>query len=178
MIYFITGNQNKLREAQSVIPDLVQLDIDLPEIQETDPHKIIQAKLHEAKKHYDGEFIVEDTSLYMKALNDSLPGPLIKWFLKSLGNEGIAKIAARFGVHEAKAATILGHMNSRGEISYFEGDIAGHVVYPRGETNFGWDPIFQPEGSLKTFAEMTKEEKNAISMRKVAFTKLKSKISS
>ena len=45
IIYFITGNSNKLVEAQSVIPEIERYDIDLPEIQEIDAHAIIKAKL-------------------------------------------------------------------------------------------------------------------------------------
>jgi hypothetical protein len=52
-----------------VIKNIKQMDIDLAELQEIDPHKIIEAKLIEARKHHDGEFIVEDTSLYMDCLN-------------------------------------------------------------------------------------------------------------
>jgi len=47
------------------------------------------------------------------------------------------------------------------------------IVEPKGENGFGWDKIFQPEGFEKTFAEMSMEEKNEISMRKKAFQKLK-----
>ena len=87
-LYFITGNKNKFEEAKAMIPSLQQLDMDLVEIQSTDAHEIIRAKLNEALKYHEGELIVEDTSLYLSCLN-GLPGPLIKWFLKSIGNEGI-----------------------------------------------------------------------------------------
>lgn len=56
---------------------------------------------------------------------------------------------------------------------YFEGIIKGKIVKPRGESNFGWDPIFVPEGFGKTFAEMGVEEKNKISHRKIVLEKLK-----
>ncbi|MEK6845444.1 MAG: non-canonical purine NTP pyrophosphatase [Nanoarchaeota archaeon] len=47
------------------------------------------------------------------------------------------------------------------------------MVAPRGKTNFGWDPLFQPHGHTKTFAEMSAEEKNKFSMRRKALEKLK-----
>lgn len=84
MIYFITGNKNKFEEVRAILPDAEQLDIDLPEIQEIDAHGIIRAKLHAAFAHEEGEFIVEDLSFYLECLN-GLPGPLIKWFLKTIG---------------------------------------------------------------------------------------------
>ncbi|KKQ35740.1 MAG: Ham1 family protein [Candidatus Nomurabacteria bacterium GW2011_GWB1_37_5] len=171
-LYFITGNKNKLAEVKSVIADVEQLDINLPEIQEIDAHKIIAEKLHEAFHHHSGEFIVEDTSLYLSCLN-GLPGPLIKWFMQTIGNEGIARIAEKFENAEAEARTIIGYAKNKEEIKYFEGVIKGKIVKPRGETKFGWDPIFQPDGYDKTFAEMKAEEKNNISMRRLALEKLK-----
>jgi non-canonical purine NTP pyrophosphatase (RdgB/HAM1 family) len=55
---------------------------------------------------------------------------------------------------------------------FFEGLLAGQIVPPRGTDGFGWDPIFQPDGWNKTFAEMSQQEKNQCSMRKRAVTQL------
>ncbi|MFZ2484340.1 MAG: non-canonical purine NTP pyrophosphatase [Minisyncoccia bacterium] len=173
-LYFITGNKGKLAEVQSILGNVEALDIDLPEIQSLDAHEIIKTKLEEAKKHQAGEFIVEDTSLYFEALK-GLPGPLIKWFMKTIGNGGLYKIAESFGSHNAEAKTIIGYSDAQGNISFFEGNIKGTIVSPRGE-GFGWDPIFQPEGYSKTFGELTAEEKNSFSMRKIALEKLKTAI--
>lgn len=171
MIYFITGNKGKLEEAKSILPEVVDLDIDLPEIQEIDPHKVIQAKLEEARKHNEGEFIVEDTSLYFEVLN-GLPGPLIKWFMKKLGNDGLYDLILKMGNNKAEAKTIIGYSDQKGNVEFFEGAIEGEIVEPKGE-GFGWDPIFKPSGFDKTFGEMDLYEKNSISMRKIAFEKLK-----
>jgi non-canonical purine NTP pyrophosphatase (RdgB/HAM1 family) len=172
MIHFITGNIGKFNEIKSIYGDVEQMDIDLPEIQEIDPKAIIEAKLKEALKHHDGEFIVEDTSLYMDCLN-GLPGPLIKWFLKTVGRDGLANIAEKLGKTKAEAKTIIGYAKSETEIQFFEGSIAGQIVMPRGDGGFGWDPIFLPDGYDKTFGEMSREEKNGLSMRKIATQKLK-----
>lgn len=172
MIKFITGNKNKFEEVKAVLPDIEQLDIDLPEIQETDARAIIKAKLQEALNHQKGEFIVEDTSLYLECLN-GLPGPLIKWFLKSMGNNGLATLVEKMGNDKAEARTIIGYAKNHEEIYFFEGAVKGRIVALRGDTHFGWDPIFLPDGYEKTFAEMGTEEKNKISMRKMAASKLK-----
>ena len=171
-LYFITGNRNKFEEAKSILSDLKQLDIDLPEIQEIDAHEIIKAKLCEALKHEKGELIVEDTSLYLDCLN-GLPGPLIKWFLKTIGNEGLVNFVQKLGNDRAQARTIIGYAKNPEEIHFFEGVVRGIIVYPRDGTHFGWDPIFQPEGCTRTFSEMGPDEKNKISMRRMAFDKLK-----
>jgi inosine triphosphate pyrophosphatase len=171
-LYFITGNKNKFEEAKAILPDLEQMDVDLPEIQEIDPKEIIKAKLEEALKHHKGFFIVEDTSLYINALN-GLPGPLIKWFMKTMGNNGLANLAQKLGNPKAQAKTIIGYATDDGNVHFFEGSISGEIVFPQGDTNFGWDPIFKPDGYDVTFAEISKEEKNKISMRKQAIQKLK-----
>ena len=171
-LYFITGNKNKFEEAKSVLPDLQQLDIDLPEIQEIDAKVIIKEKLLEALKHKQAGFIVEDTSLYFDCLK-GLPGPLIKWFLKTIGNDGLYKLVQGFGNPAAQAKTMIGYAKAGDDIHYFEGIVEGAIVAPRGETGFGWDPIFQPAGHERTFAEMSKDEKNSMSMRKIVFERLK-----
>lgn len=170
-IIFITGNKGKLAEAQSIIPGIINKEIDLPEIQETDARKVIKAKLLEARKHHSGEYIIEDTSLYFDCLN-GLPGPLIKWFLEKLGDKKLSEIAEKLGNDGAEAKTIIGYIDKDDGIEYFEGSIKGKIVPPKGEGGFGWDKIFMPDGFEKTFAEMTPEEKNKISMRKIALTKL------
>lgn len=175
-IHFITGSKNKLAEMQAILGDVEQLNMDLPEIQEIDAHKIIRAKLEEALKHKKEAFMVEDTSLYFDALK-GLPGPLIKWFMKTVGNEGLFKIVDAFGNYGAEAKTIIGYTDSLGNIEFFEGSVRGKIVAPRGETNFGWDPIFQPEGKDRTFAELTIDEKNSVSMRRLAAEKLKAHLS-
>jgi len=171
-LYFITGNNNKFAEIKAIIPDIEQLELDLEEIQEIDARKIIQAKLKEALKHHKGDFIIEDTSLYLRGLN-GLPGPLIKWFLQTLGNSGIFNLAKRLDNTEAEAKTIIGYAKNPNEIHFFEGSIKGKIVEPSGETTFGWDPIFKPDGHNKTFQQMSREEKNSISMRRIAAEKLK-----
>jgi len=172
---FITGSKGKFSEALSIFPHLKQLDVNLPELQHTDAREVIKYKLLEAKKHGLDEFIVEDTSVCLTSLN-GLPGPFIKWFLKTIGVEGIAEIAHLKGDTEAQAITIIGYMSKDGSIHYFEGVVEGNIVNPRGTYGFGWDPIFQPKRETRTFGEMTPEEKSNFSMRLIALNKLKAHI--
>lgn len=171
-LYFITGNKNKFEEIKSVLPNIEHLDMELPEIQEIDSKKIIEAKLKEALNHKKGEFIVEDTGLYLECLK-GLPGPLIKWFLKTTGNDGLAQISEKLGNNRAEAKTIIGYAKNHEEIYFFEGSVSGKIVHPRGKSDFGWDPIFQPDGHSKTFAEMEEKERQSLKMRRDAANKLK-----
>lgn len=170
-VYFITGNENKFKEASFFISNLKQVEIDLVEIQDIDPKNVIEHKLKEAFKHKQAKYIVEDTSLFINGMN-GLPGTLTKWFLKTIDNQGIYKLAQSFG-NEAIAVTMIGYLESSTKIKYFKGEVNGKIVKPRGETGFGWDNIFMPNGYDKTFSEMLSNEKNKISMRKIAFQKLK-----
>ena len=171
MLTFITGNDNKFNEVKAIIPEIEQVDIDLPEIQSLDPHEIVEFKLKMAMETMPGNFIVEDTSLYLEGLH-GLPGPFIRWFMKAMGREGLAKMAINSGNDHAEAITVIGYADDNGDTHYFEGRITGRIVMPLGETSFGWDPIFLPDGHESTFAEMGTDEKNEISMRRQAAQKL------
>jgi non-canonical purine NTP pyrophosphatase (RdgB/HAM1 family) len=170
---FITGNIEKFKEIKRFIPELEQLKIDLPEIQELDAKKVIEAKLVEARKFIEKgtEIIVEDTSLYIKEMK-LLPGPLIKWFLQSLGVDGIWNIVQKFDSREAYAKTIIGYIDKDSNSYYFEGVVEGYIIAPRG-VGFGWYPLFQVKGSNKNFVEMNDQEKEKFSMRSKAVIKLK-----
>jgi non-canonical purine NTP pyrophosphatase (RdgB/HAM1 family) len=117
-------------------------------------------------------FIVEDTGFYLDCI-PGLPGPLIKWFLKTIGREGIYEICKKFDNYKATGVTMIGYRGKQGEIKFFKGEVKGNVVLERGEDGFGWDPVFVPEGEERTFAEMSREEKNEISMRRKAFEELR-----
>lgn len=169
-LYYLGGNKNKFAEMKAMSPDLEMLDIDLPEIQELDAHAIIRAKLDTAKAHHQGEFIVEDNSFYIEGMN-GLPGPLIKWFLKTIGIEGLYKLSQVFGA-KTLAKVVIGYSKGDGEIEFFEGVTQGTIVEPRGQ-GFGWDAIFLPDGQTQTFGEMDQELKNSMSMRAIAVRKLK-----
>jgi len=170
-IYFITGNENKLREAKAIMPEIQGLNLDLLEIQDIDPYKIIKHKVEEAKKQVQEKFIVEDVSFYLEATN-GLPGPLIKWFLKTVGVEGLVKIAKTYENHKAQARCIIGYFDGK-ETKYFEGIVNGKITEPKGNNGFGFDVIFVPEGYDKTYSEMDEEEKNKLSHRKLALEKLR-----
>jgi len=171
-IYFITGSKGKFEEVKQIIPDILQKDIDMPEIQEIDARKIITYKLQEALKHIKSGCIVEDTSLYISSLN-GLPGPLIKWFMKTVNVNGLFSMVANQKDKSAIAKTIIGYAKNSKDVTFFEGEVKGKIVKPRGDMGFGWDPIFQPDDSKKTFGEMSLEEKMKFSMRQIATFKLK-----
>lgn len=172
MIHFVTGNVNKFAEARALLPELERLDLVLPEIQSLDLAEVLQAKIESARAQHSGSFIIEDVAMMFDALN-GFPGPFIKWFQSSLGNEKIAALTEALGNDRAEVLLMLGYVDAAGEEYHFEGRVAGRIVRPRGSDAFGFDPIFIPDGQTKTYGEMTREEKRAVSHRSLALAKLK-----
>lgn len=177
ILKFVTGNANKFKEASAIIkaelPDLeiVQEDIDLPELQ-GDPDEIVRAKLNLALEKVQGPLVVEDTSLCFNVLK-GLPGAYIKPFLTKLGREGLYRMVEKYDDHTGYAQCIFGLSKASGsEANLFVGRTEGEIVAPRGGSNFGWDPIFQPKGFDKTYAEIEPEVKNTISHRYKALKEL------
>ena len=173
-VYFVTGNSHKLREVEAILGKMRHIDLDLPEIQELEPRKVVIAKAQAAIGQGYSPVLIEDTSLSLRALN-GLPGPLIKWFLKALGGEGVHQLALSRGDCSAEVRTIFGLALGQQTFIYGEGVVQGEVVKPRG-SGFGWDSIFCPVGSLKTMGEMTLEEKAACSMRTLARQDLRAQL--
>lgn len=173
-LYFITGNDGKFRELKELIPQIERLNIDLPEVQSLDPKIVITQKLKAAQsKVTDGNFIVEDTSLYLDGLN-GFPGPLIKWLTQAVGNQGVYNLTQKIHDSRAIAKTYIGYCDNTGKIEFFSGEINGTIVAPASTLSegFGWDEIFKPEGLSETFAEMGNAYKKEFSMRTDAASKL------
>lgn len=66
----------------------------------------------------------------------------------------------------ARFVSVIALARPDGRLARYRGEVAGEIVWPpRGDGGFGYDPIFRPEGEARTFAEMTPEEKQALSHR-------------
>ncbi|CEH17746.1 inosine triphosphate pyrophosphatase [Ceraceosorus bombacis] len=171
MLTFVTGNANKLKEVRAILAsapsfpfELVNRDLDTIEVQGT-TQDVARAKCSEAAKIIQGPVITEDTALGFSALKD-LPGAYIKDFLKALGHDGLNSMLAGFEDKSGTALCTFAYSSGPGaEVLLFEGRTAGSIVPARGPSNFGWDPIFEVQGSGKTYAEMSAEEKNKLSHR-------------
>ncbi|MBZ1356594.1 MAG: RdgB/HAM1 family non-canonical purine NTP pyrophosphatase [Candidatus Nealsonbacteria bacterium] len=176
--YFATKNLNKIKEVNAILGyELEQIAIDLYEPQAIDLSKIISEKAQDAFNKTGKTVLVEDTAIEFNGWN-GLPGALVKWFLDTVGNEGLIKMMAGFEDRSAVAKTAVAFFDGEKTHSFI-GTIKGKISDSvRGDDVFGWDPIFIPDGSSKTFAEMTKEEKNEISMRKKALELMKKSITS
>lgn len=169
---FITGNAAKAEQlGRHLEHPVAHKKLDLLEIQSLDLREIVEHKAKEAHKKIGGVVLVEDTALTFKALG-RLPGPLIKWFLTELDNEGLCKILNGYDDRSALAECVFGLYDGE-TLQMFEGSTPGSIsASPRGERGFGWDPSFIPEGHTKTWGEMDTEEQKETSMRRIALKKL------
>lgn len=182
-ITFVTGNKKKLEEVKRILCvdgnaalpfAITSRKVDLPELQ-GNPIEIAKEKCSDAAREVGGAVITEDTSLCFAAL-DGLPGPYIKWFLESCGHAGLINIIAFSDDKSAYAQTVVAFCpGPEKDVVVFDGRTMGKIVQARGSLDFGWDPIFEPdEGGGLTYAEMSKEGKDAISHRSRAFSQLRS----
>ncbi len=177
-LLLVTSNRGKLREAQRLFNGpMISADIDLPEIQSLDIDEVLKAKASTAWGQLKRPLLVEETALELEGLN-GFPGPLIKWMLKALGGPGIARLAASTDSKRAKARCRILYRDATQRIAA-EGSVTGTLVFPgRGDQGFGWDPVFQPDGSELTFAEMDGAEKDRVSHRGKAWREMERELRS
>ena len=182
-LIFATNNQHKVEEIQAAIDNSFELvtlkkagiDIDIPE-----PHDTLQANASEKSwtiyKLTGTNCFSEDTGLEVEALYGA-PG------VKSARYAGddrsfdknIEKLLLELGENKNRSArfrTVIS-LVIEGKEFFFEGVCKGKIERaPRGTRGFGYDPVFSPLNSPKTFAEMSIEEKGMFSHRKLASDQL------
>ena len=168
---FVTGRAEKAREAERLGFRLERVDLDLAEPQALDPADIVESKARAAFARLARPVVVEDSGLGIKAWN-GFPGALVKWLEKSAGLEAMARMLDRFPDRSATATCAVAYFNGE-RVVPARGEVSGAIAAaPRGEGGFGWDSLFIPDGSDRTFAEMSGEEKDRVSHRRRAWEAL------
>ncbi len=170
---FITSNPAKAKYLEEYFHmPIMHKKLELPEIQSLDLREVVEDKVRRAFSIVQTPVLVEDVSVTFSALK-KLPGPLIKWFLETLGNEGLCKMLDGYPDRSALAEVMYAYYDGT-ELRVFHGSVEGIISKsPRGETKFGWDPVFIPKGHTdETWAEMSGDAKHATSMRKIALGSL------
>lgn len=182
-LVFATHNKNKFTEVKAMLPHHIELlsldDIGCnEEIEETEDtiegNAILKANY--VRDHYKLDCFADDTGLEVKSLNNE-PGVFsaryagdsndsqanIKKLLKNLEDK-----ADRFARFKTAIALSINHSHIM-----FLGICEGEITKEhRGDSGFGYDPIFQPKGFEETFAEMTLQQKSEIGHRGKAMRKL------
>ena len=178
-LIFATNNQNKVDEIQSAIGNQIEvislneagIDIDIPE-----PHETLEENASEKSRTIFSitgiNCFSEDTGLEVDALNGE-PGVKSaryageeKNFVKNI--EKLLKNLEGKSDRKARFRTVISLILD-GKEWLFEGVSEGEIIQDqRGHNGFGYDPVFMPSGSTRTFAEMDLEEKNMFSHRRKA----------
>lgn len=172
-LIFITGNQNKADQLAKWLGQPVAHEkVDVDELQSLDSRVVAEHKVRQAYERLKRPVLVEDVALTFTAMGH-LPGTLIKWFIEEMGNEGLCKLADSLEHRKATAAICYAYYDGT-QVRFFESVVEGEVAdRPRGQEGFGWNPIFIPKGSAKTYAEMTDDEVAPFSMRAQAIQDLR-----
>ena len=180
---FATNNAHKLKEVTAILGNRIELlslkDIhcytDIPETADTlEGNALLKAQY--IYENYQMDCLADDTGLEVEALNGE-PGVYSARYAGDGHNAEanmLKLLHAMEGIENRKAqfrtafALIID-----GKEHLFEGVIKGEIIKTRrGNSGFGYDPIFVPEGYTQTFAEMGNELKNKISHRAIATNKL------
>ena len=181
-ICFVTGNKNKLREVQKLLFSYHLLSLEdlnfRDEIQETEDTIEGNAllKANHIYKKFEINCFSDDTGLFIDSL-DGQPGVKSARFAGDNSNseDNIRLVLKKLKGKENRNAvfrTVI-CLIINGKINYFNGEVKGIITKEKtGDKGFGYDPIFIPEGFNKTFSEFTLEEKNKLSHRAIAVSKL------
>jgi XTP/dITP diphosphohydrolase len=177
VIFFATNNVNKFNEARKVLRRyniaVGMMRVKTLEIQSESLEEIAMTSAIHAFKQCGLPLIVEDAGLFVEALN-GFPGPYSSYVYKTIGNEGLLKLMEKNANRKAKFQSVVAYLSEELESpTCFKGEILGEITehVRKGSSGFGFDPIFKPANSQKTFAEMSIAEKNKYSHRARAFRK-------
>jgi len=183
-LVFATNNAHKLEEVAAILVDQVELlslnDIgcqtDIPETAETlEGNALLKSSY--IYKNYHLDCFADDTGLEVEALNGA-PGVYSARYAGGEGHDAQAnmlKLLHELDGKENRKAQFRTAISLilDGKEYLFEGVIKGEIIKEkRGDSGFGYDPVFMPEGYDRTFAELGNDIKNQISHRALAVQKL------
>lgn len=182
-IIFATNNAHKLSEVQAVLgegfelvtPRMCGVEEEIPETAETLEGNASQ-KSHYLYEKTGLDCFADDTGLEVEALGGE-PGVHSARYATdghdfAANNRLLLKNLEGKENRRARFRTVISLIEG-GEEHLFEGIVEGRIIdHESGEEGFGYDPLFVPDGFDRTFAEMTAEEKNAVSHRGRAVRKL------
>jgi XTP/dITP diphosphohydrolase len=182
-LVFATANLNKAAEIARLLPDSIEIltlkDLDVTEeIPET--ADTLEGNAHQKAAYITEKFglpcFADDTGLEIASL-DNRPGVHSARYAGEhrSDDDNMKKVLEElqnFPDRSARFRTVIALHLSNMSLD-FEGIINGEILFEKqGTDGFGYDPIFAPEGHDKSFAEMSMDEKNAISHRGRAVQKL------
>ena len=182
-LLFATQNKNKLKEAKEILrdsydvssPPALDHEEELPEDFFTLQENACQKASFVAEK-FNLNCFAEDTGLEVYAL-DLKPGVFSARFAgperdDEANKKKLLQLLEGITDRRARFRTVIA-LYENGKVTYFEGTLEGEIsLEPLGNSGFGYDAIFKPNGSQWTLGEMEESQKNKISHRKQALSSL------
>ncbi len=171
-VWFATSNPHKFREARyalSAFPiRLRRIGIKGTEVQSEDVAEVASRAAAEAYARSGRRLFVEDTGLYVRSLG-GFPGPYASYVEKTVGHAALLLLMQGEQDREAEFTSAVAYCDSRSGVRVFRGTLKGTIALKEsGKGGFGFDPLFMPAGERRTLAQMSLEEKSALSHRALA----------
>ena len=178
----LTSNEGKAREfaaAMEGVPwEVVRLPGEYEEVQADTLDEVAVASARAVLRNGLAApvFVLEDAGLFVEALS-GFPGVYSAYAFRTLGVEGVLRLMEGRGDRRARFESRIALCLPGGHVEVLAGTCHGAIGHQaRGSGGFGFDPIFVPEGDERTFAEMTLEEKGAVSHRGRALAALRERL--
>ncbi|QOJ79464.1 XTP/dITP diphosphatase [Infirmifilum lucidum] len=167
-LYLATSNRHKVEEVALALArygvEVVAVRAEKLEIQSRSLEEIALTAAKNLRE-MDAPVAVEDAGLFIHALK-GFPGPYSHYVYDTIGIPGVLKLLEGVEDRRAVFVSVIAVKTPDGRVEAFRGEVEGNITRePRGTRGFGFDPIFQPLGADKTFAEMSVNEKNEYSHR-------------
>ncbi len=168
-LLFVSSNIHKFKEAEKILNSfgigLGFFKLNLEEIQSNSLKEIASKKARDAFSKCKKPVIIEDDGLFIDSL-EGFPGPYSSYVFKTIGNKGILNLLNN--KRKAKFVSIITYCD-KNTLQSFDAKIDGTISKSQKGKAWGYDPIFIPKNSKKTFSELN--NKNEISHRYKALKK-------
>ncbi len=186
-VFLATGNKKKIDEIKPLLKNYEVLSIadgiEIPEVIEDKEtfEENSQKKALEIAKFLNMVTVADDSGLMVDAL-DGEPGVYSARYAgenatDELNNKKLIEKLKGIGNRKAKFVSVISLAKPNGEVYSFRGEVDGIIIdEPRGKNGFGYDPYFYYVAYGRTFAELDLSEKNGISHRARALSKMKNQI--
>lgn len=169
-VLFASSNKNKFDEVKKILANyginVGFFKSSLKEIQSESLKQIATLKVDDAYRQCLKPVIVEDAGLFIESLN-GFPGPFSSYVFKTIGNSGILRLVRKN--RNAQFQSVVAYCDDKFGVVLFDSKVHGKISKQTRGNGWGYDPIFIPNGEIKTYAMIS--NKNEISHRYKALKK-------
>ncbi|GBF35545.1 nucleoside 5-triphosphatase RdgB [Desulfocucumis palustris] len=173
ILRFVSSSELKITEYRELLQpvEFAPLQLIIRETFSDDPRDVVREKVLKAYETKRAPLFVDHTGLFIDELG-GIPGPFTQLFWKRMNVDGLLSLIHCKDSRGALVRTTIGYCDGR-QIHYFEGEVRGTIAREPAGCVSTWMCLFIPDGFDITMAEMTREQKNAFSHRRLAADKFK-----